>query len=629
MRATLILFIVYFIFVPLSATAENQTVIISEVAWMGTTASANDEWIELHNTTDAAIDVTGWKLQTTDGGLLVELIGSITANGYYLLERTDDDTVPDISADTIYTGSLSNTGETLVLIDTEETVIDRLDASTGWTAGDNITKQTLERATDSSWQTSTNSGGTPKTKNSDTRPIIDTSGDAQPTSTSTPSASPTAGSGATTSIKRDEIVFTEVLPNPAGTDTDEFIEFKNVSMRSIDITGWTVETSGGQRYTLPSLTMYPGSIVVFDRNTTRLALRNDKEKIVLLAPGQKNISQVEWKKSAPEARSYQRSSDGSYMWDMPTPGEHSAIEPITLPTAIIAGPIRAAVGDIIAFDGSDSFDPLNRALTLRWQFSDGRIAYGPTARQLFTIAGKYEVSLTAFINEQSSSTEVLKITVTGNATTSPTAQFITSTNTVAVFDNVPEQPMPTANIFISEFSPNPNGSDNQEFIELFNADTISVNLGGWQLDDAIGGSRPYRIPNNASIGPGEYQAFYKTETRLALNNDHDEVHLLSPSGEELDVVAYEEVREGTSYVRTEDNDWQQTDTPTPNELNILSDAQNNSASTTGTSSPQVLGAETAEQISPPAQRRMLRYVISGAVIFAVLGITVASKKYYT
>jgi hypothetical protein len=369
--------------------------------------------------------------------------------------------------------------------------------------------------------------------------------------------------------------------------------------------------------------------VVFDRNTTRLALRNDKEKIVLLAPGQKNISQVEWKKPAPEARSYQRSDDGSYVWDVPSPGEHSAIEPIALPTAIIAGPIRAAVGDIVTFDGSDSFDPLNRALTLRWQFSDGRIAYGPTARQLFTVAGKHEISLTAFINEQSSSTEVFKITVTGNATTSPAAQFITSTSTARVFDEVPVQPMPTANIFISEFSPNPSGSDNQEFIELFNADTISVNLGGWQLDDTVGGSRPYRIPNDASIGPGEYQAFYKTETRLALNNDHDEVRLLSPHGEELDVATYEEVREGTSYVRTEDNDWQQTDTPTPNELNILSDAKNNSSTTTSTSSPRVLGAETAEQISPPTERHILRYVVSGAIIFVVLGITVASKKYYT
>jgi hypothetical protein len=41
--------------------ASVRDVVISEVAWMGTQASANDEWIELYNTTSAPIDLT--KLQ--------------------------------------------------------------------------------------------------------------------------------------------------------------------------------------------------------------------------------------------------------------------------------------------------------------------------------------------------------------------------------------------------------------------------------------------------------------------------------------------------------------------------------------------------------------------------------------
>ena len=42
-------------------------VVISEIAWMGTTASDDDEWIELHNNTRSDFDLTGWTLQAADG----------------------------------------------------------------------------------------------------------------------------------------------------------------------------------------------------------------------------------------------------------------------------------------------------------------------------------------------------------------------------------------------------------------------------------------------------------------------------------------------------------------------------------------------------------------------------------
>ncbi len=42
------------------------TVIINEVAWMGTIASTSDEWIELYNPGTVAIDLTGWVLRADD-----------------------------------------------------------------------------------------------------------------------------------------------------------------------------------------------------------------------------------------------------------------------------------------------------------------------------------------------------------------------------------------------------------------------------------------------------------------------------------------------------------------------------------------------------------------------------------
>ncbi|HET7627535.1 MAG TPA: lamin tail domain-containing protein, partial [Bacillales bacterium] len=65
-------------------------VVINEIAWMGTTTSYNDEWVELYNPTDRDVSVDGWRLATADGTPNVTLLGTIEAHGFYILERTSD-----------------------------------------------------------------------------------------------------------------------------------------------------------------------------------------------------------------------------------------------------------------------------------------------------------------------------------------------------------------------------------------------------------------------------------------------------------------------------------------------------------------------------------------------------------
>ena len=60
----------------------------------------------------------------------------IPAHGFYLLERTDDDTVSNIDADLIYTGALSNKGASLVLRDDRDVIVDTANNDGGaWPAG--------------------------------------------------------------------------------------------------------------------------------------------------------------------------------------------------------------------------------------------------------------------------------------------------------------------------------------------------------------------------------------------------------------------------------------------------------------------------------------------------------------
>ena len=153
-------------------------VVINEIAWMGTTVSANDEWLELYNNTNHDIDLTGWVLKSTDGTPLIDITETditriVPANNYYLLERTSDDTVLDIPADSIYAGALGNTGEHLQLYDNANNLIDEIDNSGGWFVGDNDSKQTMEKINPSgngndinNWVTSLAALGTPKAQNS-------------------------------------------------------------------------------------------------------------------------------------------------------------------------------------------------------------------------------------------------------------------------------------------------------------------------------------------------------------------------------------------------------------------------------------------------------------------------------
>ncbi len=123
-----------------------RTVLINEIAWAGTTANSYDEWIELFNPSKIDVNLTGWRLVAEDGSPDILLSGVISSHGYYLLERTDEDTVSDISSDMIYTGSLKNTGEALLLLDPTGKVIDTANLSGGpWPAGESSSRVSMER----------------------------------------------------------------------------------------------------------------------------------------------------------------------------------------------------------------------------------------------------------------------------------------------------------------------------------------------------------------------------------------------------------------------------------------------------------------------------------------------------
>jgi len=94
-------------------------------------------------------------------------------------------------------------------------------------------------------------------------------------------------------------------------------------------------------------------------------------------------------------------------------------------------------------------------------------------------------------------------------------------------------------IILNEILPKPKKGTDFEFIELYNASDLVVDVSGWKLDDLLsGGSKPYIIPEGTIINPRSYLVFYKTTTKIALNDSGDNVYLLAPNDEIVSATSY-------------------------------------------------------------------------------------------
>jgi len=304
--------------------ANPLEVVINEVAWMGTIVSYNDEWIELYNDTHSSIDLEGWILKGLLKGPEIKLSGQIPSQGFYLLERTDDETVPGILAEKIYTGSLNNSGENLELYDNFGNLIDVINCSSGWFWGDNDTKQTMERknpelegSDHNNWQTSQNPGGTPKTQNSiivqiEPQPQAELDESVVEVKPQQPIIYPTG------------VVINEILPSPEGPDEEEeWIEIFNQNDFEVDLTGWQIQDVAGKTktYTFPKeAKIAPQGFLVLPRPESKITLNNDGDGLNLVNPEGKTIDSISYTEKAPKNKSFNR-IENDWAWSsILTPG---------------------------------------------------------------------------------------------------------------------------------------------------------------------------------------------------------------------------------------------------------------------------------------------------------------------
>src|SRR3989344_4167179 len=137
------------------AHASDSSEVINEGLWLGSSSSSSDEWIELRNTTDVSVDISGWQItRAATGGttLTIPSEKSIPANGYFLISNfgeTSVSSILNIAPDWVTTSvALSNTCGQIDLKSALGTIVDSVGCSETdkyFFPSNSATKHSLER----------------------------------------------------------------------------------------------------------------------------------------------------------------------------------------------------------------------------------------------------------------------------------------------------------------------------------------------------------------------------------------------------------------------------------------------------------------------------------------------------
>lgn len=201
------------------------------------------------------------------------------------------------------------------------------------------------------------------------------------------------------------------------------------------------------------------------------------------------------------------------------------------------------------------------------------------------------------------------------AQTSQPSSTPTQTPTSQASPQVSATPVLATNIHLSEFLPNP-ATGEQEWVELYNADTSEAFIGGLKIDDADGGSSPYTIPsegNTAFIPPLSYKVIILASSKF--NNSGDMVRLLMPDGSVIEEIHYDKTDQNTSWAKDAQGIWRKTTLVTPGNANSFSDTSQATSQSVATASP----------LSQPTSSKASGVVLAATDAKTTNGLTIAGS----
>lgn len=478
------------------------------------------EFVELFNTTEFEISLKDWKLEDGSETKTTFRAGTIAPHGFFVVEKPK--------------GNLNNKGDRVVLLSPDEYEIDKV----VYGAWDDM-------SLDDNAPVAADPNSIARVK--DGRDSNHDRYDFKITTTITKGAPNvitelTPKGDEVSAVLVSDIIITEVFPNPAGSDAeDEFIELYNKGEKTIDMTGWKV-ADASRSYTLPEVLIPPNTYLVFKRLQTNIALNNSGgETVVLRDAAGRVVDEVRYTGKAHEGLSFAKGEKHAWEWTTKvTGGAKNAIEiPNSPPLVSLQVDTDAIVGQSVVFDASDTSDPDADELLFVWDFGDGKVDGQDVMEYVFSVSGTYKVLLEVYDAHEAKTQKQVYVDVSV-----PQNQETSVTSTAVNFES----------IYISTIFPNPAGSDDAEYIELFNSSTAPVHLGGLQIDDVDGGSRPYTIPGDVTVAAWSFMRFPKKDSKITLNNTTDAVRLLH-NGAVIQEVVYEDVVEDGVYLQNHAGVW--------------------------------------------------------------------------
>ncbi|MCK5459945.1 lamin tail domain-containing protein [Candidatus Parcubacteria bacterium] len=594
MRKKTILFLLFFLSITISPIfssccfAANQLdIAVIEIAAF---EKSGYEWIKIYNNSDNEINLEDWKFveNFSDSNLDGSKHSLNEYNNGYILQPQNSAIIcqdadkfssqysecSGLILDSSW-GSLKESGERIQLLDNDgniiedfiyleckTTVLKRKNFTTKYYSANNWSENYV--GDDDEYENKDEHGSEADDYSDPLPPLNNKTDEIQPAT-------------AVEKVKSD-IIINEILPNPAGADNEkEFIELKNVGNRSVNLKGWKLNDNSKRVYEInnknfKSTFIKANGLFLIYRNISKIALDNSSGEILKLYNPQEKLSdKISYKNSVSENESYARNEKNEWEWTTSlTPGIKNIIK--RHPTAVMETIKEAEAGKLIIFDASDSYDPDGDKLFFAWDFGDGDSSVSIRVAHSYLNTGEYSAKLSVF--DDNNGTDELFFTI---KIISGSDNAIKNAAVIKIDGEINKYP----SILISEIFPNPAGTDNNEFIELFNPNGIDIDLSGWQLDDSEKGSKIWQIPQNTIIASDGYLAFFKEQTKLTLNNSSDSVRLADPSGEIAAQIDYNKSVEGASYCADLYNSgWYWTYNLTPNEENesdaIYARTENNS-----------------------------------------------------
>ena len=241
-------------------TLGDSVVTFNELNYHPSAGDAGGEWIELHNQLSIDVELSGWRLAE---GVDYEFASGTTIKaGEYLVIAQDPVAFAAASGLTGvlggYTGSLSNGGETIHLLDLNDRVMDELiynDAGEWPVAADgsgaSLAKigEHLGTGDPNSWTFSSNSGGTP---------------------------------GSDNTFNNNTLQFSEVA---GATDASFRVELHNTGSSTINLSGYSIVLDGSAQTSFAlSGTLGANSYVSFSQAATGINPQ-DEDRLFLTGPG--------------------------------------------------------------------------------------------------------------------------------------------------------------------------------------------------------------------------------------------------------------------------------------------------------------------------------------------------------